>query len=58
MPEEAELRYNPNNEMELSLDDTLSVIRVIDQLEELDDVQDVFTTLSISDEAMAQLEEA
>ena len=58
VPEEAELRYNPNNEMELSLDDTLSVIRVIDQLEELDDVQDVFTTLSISDEAMAQLEEA
>jgi transcriptional/translational regulatory protein YebC/TACO1 len=58
MPEEAELRYNPNNEMELSLDDTLSVMRVIDQLEELDDVQDVFTTLSISDEAMAQLEEA
>ena len=58
VPEEAELRYNPNNEMELSLDDTLSVLRVIDQLEELDDVQDVFTTLSISDEAMAQLEEA
>jgi YebC/PmpR family DNA-binding regulatory protein len=58
VPEEAELRYNPNNEMELDLDDTLSVMKVIDQLEELDDVQDVFTTLSISDEAMAQLEEA
>jgi YebC/PmpR family DNA-binding regulatory protein len=58
VPEEAELRYNPNNEMELDLDDTLSVMKVIDQLEELDDVQDVYTTLSISDEAMAQLEEA
>ncbi len=58
VPEEAELRYNPNNEVDLDLDDTISVMKVIDQLEELDDVQDVFTTLSISDEAMAQLEEA
>jgi transcriptional/translational regulatory protein YebC/TACO1 len=48
----------PNNEVELELDDTLQVLRVIDTLEELDDVQDVYSTLSISDEALAQLEAA
>jgi YebC/PmpR family DNA-binding regulatory protein len=57
-PEEAELRMFPNNEVELSTDDSLQVLRLVDALEELDDVQDVYTTLSISDEVMAQLEAA
>jgi YebC/PmpR family DNA-binding regulatory protein len=57
-PEEAELRYFPNNEVELSPDDTLSVLKLIEGLEELDDVQDVYSTMSIPDEVMAQLEEA
>jgi YebC/PmpR family DNA-binding regulatory protein len=57
-PEEAELRYVPNNETELSDEDTLQVYRVIEALEELDDVQNVYSTLSISDSAMAQLEAA
>ena len=57
-PEEAELRMFPNNEVELSPDESLQVYKVIDALEELDDVQDVFSTLSISDEVMAQLEAA
>jgi len=57
-PEEAELRMFPNNEVELSPDESIQVYRVIDALEELDDVQDVFSTLSISDEVMAQLEAA
>jgi YebC/PmpR family DNA-binding regulatory protein len=56
-PEEGELRYIPNNEVELAPDVTIQVIKVIEALEELDDVQDVFSTLSISDEVMAQLEE-
>lgn len=57
-PEEAELRYVPNNEVELDTDASLQVLRVVDALEELDDVQSVFSTLSISDEVLAQLEEA
>ena len=57
-PEEVELRYIPNNEVELSPDLTVQVIRVIEALEELDDVQAVYSTLSISDEVMAHLEEA
>jgi YebC/PmpR family DNA-binding regulatory protein len=57
-PEEGELRFIPNNEVELAPDDAIQVIKVIEALEDLDDVQDVFSTLSISDEVMAQLEEA
>jgi len=57
-PEEAELRYSPNNEVELDQDNTLQVLRGIEALEELDDVQNVFSTLSLSDEVIAQLEEA
>jgi YebC/PmpR family DNA-binding regulatory protein len=57
-PEEAELRYVPNNEVELTSEDTMQVLKVIESLEDLDDVQDVYSTLNISDEVMAQLEEA
>jgi YebC/PmpR family DNA-binding regulatory protein len=57
-PEEAELRMLPNNELELSVDDALQVLKVVDALEELDDVQDVFSTLKLTDEIVAQLEVA
>ncbi len=57
-PDEAELRFMPNNETELDVNDTLQVIRLVEALEDLDDVQDVFSTLSISVEALAQLEAA
>ncbi|MCX8061558.1 MAG: YebC/PmpR family DNA-binding transcriptional regulator [Anaerolineales bacterium] len=57
-PEEAELRMIPNNEVELPPEETIQVLKVIEALEELDDVQTVYSTLSISDEAMAQLEAA
>ena len=56
--DEAEIRMIPNNEVELSPEDTVQVLRVIEALEELDDVHTVYSTLSISDEAMAQLEAA
>ncbi len=55
--EEAELRMMPKQEMELDLDDTLKVMKVIDALEELDDVLNVYSNLSISDAALATLEE-
>jgi transcriptional/translational regulatory protein YebC/TACO1 len=57
-PEEAELRMFPNNEVELPPEASIQVVKVIEALEELDDVQNVFSTLSISDEVMAQLEAA
>lgn len=56
-PEEAELRFIPNNEMELEDADTLKVLRLIESIEDLDDVQDVYSNLNISDSIMAQLAE-
>jgi YebC/PmpR family DNA-binding regulatory protein len=57
-PDEAGLKMLPTNEIELSLDETMQVLKVIEALEELDDVQDVFSNLHISREVMAQLAEA
>jgi transcriptional/translational regulatory protein YebC/TACO1 len=58
MPEEAELRYIANNEVELDADDTMQVLKLVESLEDHDDVQNVFHNLTISDAVMAQLEQA
>ncbi len=55
-PEEAELRMLPNLEIDLDVDETLQVMRTVESLEELDDVQAVYSNLHISDEAMAAME--
>ncbi len=55
-PEEAGLRMIPKNEIELEPDATIQVMRTIESLEELDDVQEVFSNLTITDEAIAKLE--
>jgi YebC/PmpR family DNA-binding regulatory protein len=55
-PEESELRMIPNQEIELNLEQTVQVMRVLEALEELDDVVNVFSNLKISDEAMEALE--
>jgi YebC/PmpR family DNA-binding regulatory protein len=57
-PDEAELRMIAKQEMELSVDQTLSVLRTIENLEELDDIQSVFHNLKVSDEAWEALEAA
>ena len=46
----------PNQEMELDVAPTLQVMRTIEALEELDDVQNVYTNLRFTEEAMAALE--
>ena len=55
-PETSGLRMDPNQEVELSLEDTLQVMKTIDILEELDDIQEVYTNLKIPDEALEGLE--
>jgi YebC/PmpR family DNA-binding regulatory protein len=55
-PDEAGLRMMPNQEIELSVEGTLQVMRTIENLEDLDDVQNVFTNLRVTQEAMAALE--
>jgi len=56
-PEDAGLRLIPKNEIELDPNATVQVMRTIEVLEELDDVQEVFSNLTITDEAIAKLEE-
>ena len=54
--EEAELRMLPNQDLELGVEETMQVLRMIENLEDLDDVQNVFSNLRISEEVMATLE--
>jgi YebC/PmpR family DNA-binding regulatory protein len=56
--EEAGVRMLPNNTVELPSDQTVQVMRVVETLEDLDDMQQVFSTLHVSDEAVALLETA
>jgi len=56
IPEEAGLRMVPNQEIELGVEDTLQVIRAIESIEELDDVQNVYSNLKISEDALAAME--
>lgn len=55
---ESELRMEPNQKMDLEPDATVQVMKLIEQLEELDDVQSVYTNLEFSDAAIAAMEAA
>ena len=51
-PEDAGLRMVPKQEMELDVNDTLQVMKVIEGIEEMDDVQNVYSNLKMSEEAL------
>ena len=53
----SELTMVPNTPNSLELSDAKKVQRLIDKLEELDDVQNVYTSMEVSDEVAAQLDE-
>jgi YebC/PmpR family DNA-binding regulatory protein len=55
---EAALRMIPNTQIQLPPDKTLQVMRLIESLEDCDDVQEVFSNLEITDEAVELLEAA
>jgi YebC/PmpR family DNA-binding regulatory protein len=57
-PDEAGLRMVAKQEMDLDTEATLQVVRLIETLEELDDVQDVYHNVKFSEEALAALEAA
>jgi len=57
-PEVAELRLIPNNPVDLDKDQTIQVFNVIESLEDLDDVQEVYSTLNLSEDMMIVLESA
>jgi YebC/PmpR family DNA-binding regulatory protein len=56
LPDEAGLRLIAKQDLELDVEQTLQVLRVVEAMEEMDDVQNVFHNLKISDEALAALE--
>jgi transcriptional/translational regulatory protein YebC/TACO1 len=55
---EASLRMVPTVVSELPPEQTLQVMRLIESLEELDDVQQVYSTLKVTEAAVAMLEAA
>ena len=52
------VRMVPNHEIELDAEATMKVMRTIELLEDLDDVQNVYSNLGISDEVLLQFEAA
>jgi YebC/PmpR family DNA-binding regulatory protein len=57
-PDEAGLRMMPKQEMELDANDTMQVLKGLETIEDLDDVQNVYSNLKVSDETLAALETA
>lgn len=55
---ESELRMEPNQKMDLDPEATVSVMKLIENLEELDDVQAVYSNVEISDAAVEAMEAA
>ena len=53
----AELTMVPTNPTQLNVSDAKKVMRLVDRLEELDDVQNVYHTMELTDEVAAALEE-
>ena len=53
--EMAEVTMSPSTSVDLELEDAEKVMRLVDALEDLDDVQNVYTNADFSDEVMAQL---
>ena len=56
-PENAEVTMQASTMVDLELEDAEKIMRLIDMLEDLDDVQKVHTNADFSDEVMAQLSE-
>ncbi len=56
-PEEAGIRMIPKQEVELETNEAISILRTVEALEDSDDVQNVYTNLRVTEEALAMLEE-
>ena len=52
--DEARLTMQPNSELELDADQAISVLNLVEGLEELDDVNNVYHNLELTDEMVAQ----
>jgi transcriptional/translational regulatory protein YebC/TACO1 len=54
-PERAEMTMLPSTEVDLDLDGAESLLKLTEHLEDLDDVQNVYSNANISDEIAAKL---
>ncbi len=54
-PQIAEVTQQPSTTVDLELDDAGKVVRLVDALEDLDDVQNVYSNADFSDEVIEQL---
>lgn len=54
--EDAQITMQPKAPLSLSEEDQVKGMRLIERLEDLDDVQEVYTNLEISDDVLAQVE--
>ncbi len=57
-PDEAQVRMLPNAPIGLTAEKSLQIMRLVERLEDHEDVQNVFTNLDITEEAVALLETA
>jgi YebC/PmpR family DNA-binding regulatory protein len=56
--EQATMIYEPKNALTLSQREAVQVMKVIEEVEDLDDVQNVYSSLELTDEAIAEMEGA
>jgi transcriptional/translational regulatory protein YebC/TACO1 len=54
-PENAEVTMRADNTVTLELEDAEKMIRMLDRLEDLDDVQNVYSNADISEDILEQL---
>ena len=54
-PEMAEVTMKASTSVDLGVDDAQKVMRMVDMLEDLDDVQNVYTNADISEDILAEL---
>ncbi len=55
-PEMAEITMTPSTTVDMNIEDAEKVMRLVDALEDLDDVQNVYTNADFSEEVMKQLQ--
>ena len=53
-PEQAEVTMRPSTSVSLDADNARQVVRLLDMLEDIDDVQQVYSNVEISDEILAE----
>jgi transcriptional/translational regulatory protein YebC/TACO1 len=55
-PEVAEVTMKPSTTVDMDLQSAEKIMRLVDMLEDLDDVQNVYSNAEFSEEVMAQLQ--